>query len=234
MTANWPLKICICCGSELLVARNVLWTRLVQEWGLSDYEREYIDRQQGLECQKCGSNLRSMALALAIFQCFGHAGTFTDFIARFKNARIRILEVNEAGTLTQFLSRLPDHRIVKYPGVDMTRMPFADHSFDLVVHSDTLEHVKGPVTALSECYRVLAPGGYCAFTVPIIVDRLSRERTGLPPSFHGTPEEQPADYAVQTEYGSDAWRQLMLAGFQECRIISAEFPAALALVGKRW
>jgi ubiquinone/menaquinone biosynthesis C-methylase UbiE len=115
----------------------------------------------------------------------------------------------------------------------MMRMPYADGSYDLVVHSDTLEHVPEPITALAECYRVLAPGGFCAFTVPMIVDRLTRSRAGLPPSYHGNPDEQSPDFMVQTEYGCDAWKHLFLAGFQECRLMTPEFPSALALVGAR-
>jgi ubiquinone/menaquinone biosynthesis C-methylase UbiE len=121
----------------------------------------------------------------------------------------------------------------KFPQVDMMRMPYANGSYDLVVHSDTLEHVPQPITALAECYRVLAPGGFCAFTVPIIVDRMTRSRAGLPHSYHGGPNERLADFVVQTEYGCDAWKHLFLAGFQECRVMTPEFPSALALVGAR-
>ena len=113
-------------------------------------------------------------------------------------------------------------------------MPFSEQSFDLVVHSDTLEHVPEPTTALAECYRVLASGGYCVFTVPVIVGRMTRSRAGLPRSYHGSPEQHAADFAVETEYGCDAWTHLMQAGFQECRLITPEFPSALAFVGARW
>ena len=108
-----------------------------------------------------------------------------------------------------------------------------DCSYDLVVHSDTLEHVPQPVTALAECYRVLAPGGFCVFTIPMIIDRMTRSREGLPPSYHGDANQHSADFMVQTEYGADAWKYLILAGFQECRVIAAEFPSALAFIGAR-
>jgi SAM-dependent methyltransferase len=225
---------CLCCGSRDLVAEKILWEALIQEWQLSSYETEYINRQQGLRCRKCGSNLRSMALGLAICHCYGYSGTLVKFISERKFHHLRILEVNEAGSLTPFLSKLPGHRIGRYPELDMMRMPFEDGSFDLVVHSDTLEHISQPITALAECYRVLAPGGVCAFTIPVIVDRMTRTRAGLPLSYHGTSDQQAADLAVQTEYGCDAWKQLILAGFQECRLITPEFPSTLAFVGARW
>jgi SAM-dependent methyltransferase len=175
-----------------------------------------------------------MALALAICRSYGHSSVFKDFIRQFKNRELRVLELNEVGGLTQFLSELPKHHLAKYPQVDMMRMPYPDCSYDLVVHSDTLEHITNPVSALAECYRVLAPGGYCVFTIPVIVGRLTRSRAGLPQSYHGDSSQRAADFAVQTEYGCDAWQHLILAGFQECRLITPEFPSALAFVGARW
>ena len=233
MTAISPIRACACCGSGDLVANKVLWPALVDEWGLSEEEAHYIDRQQGLQCRACGSNLRTMALALAICRCYRYGGTFAKFAKKFTTRRLRVLELNGAGWLTQFLSKLPKHHLAKYPQVDMMQMPFRDCSYDLVLHSDTLEHVSQPVTALAECYRVLVPGGYCVFTVPVIVGRMTRSRAGLPPSYHGDASQRAGDLAVQTEYGCDAWKDLILAGFQECRLIAAEFPSALALVGTR-
>jgi len=233
VTATKPIETCTCCGSKDLVFRKILWDELAEAWELSASEREYIDRQQGLACGACGSNLRSMALALAICRCYGYGGTLAGFVAQKSNASLRVLEINEAGGLTQFLSKLPKHHIGRYPTLDMTQMPYPDRSYDLLVHSDTLEHVPRPVTALGECYRVLAPGGYCVYTVPIIVDRMTRSRAGLLQSYHGEANQRSADFLVQTEYGCDAWKHLFLAGFRECRIITPEFPAALALVGAR-
>jgi SAM-dependent methyltransferase len=233
VTETSQVTACTCCGSSDLVADKILWPALVEEWALSDPEAQYIDRQQGLRCRQCGSNLRTMALGLAICRCYGFSGIFTKFISEFKTRRLRVLELNEAGGLTQFLSKLPKHQLATYPQVDMTDMPYLDGSYDLVVHSDTLEHVSKPIEGLAECYRVLVPGGYCAFTIPIIVDRMTRARAGLPQSYHGMPNQCSADLLVQTEYGCDAWKHLILAGFRECRLITLEFPAALALVGAR-
>ena len=173
-----------------------------------------------------------MALAMAIMACFGHPGPFKEFIHSEVAKRLRVLEINEAGTLTQFLNELPNHVLVRHPEVNMTILPFEDMYFELVVHSDTLEHVQHPIRGLSECRRVLKPSGVCAFTIPIIVDRLTMSREGLPPSYHGSPSN-PEDCLVYTEYGADAWKHIILAGFSECRIFSLEYPASQALVGIR-
>jgi SAM-dependent methyltransferase len=110
-------------------------------------------------------------------------------------------------------------------------MPYPDESFDLVVHSDTLEHVLDPFRALSECRRVLRPTGALCFTVPVIVGRLTRSCTGRPPSFHGTPTTESEDLRVQTEFGADMWTWPLRAGFAAVTITTTEYPAALAVTG---
>ncbi|MBW4440328.1 MAG: methyltransferase domain-containing protein [Plectolyngbya sp. WJT66-NPBG17] len=221
---------CICCGASQLVFSPVLWSELIQEWQLQPHEVDYINRQQGYYCQVCHSNLRSMALARALMSGFQFSGLFTDFIQQAEIQRLKVLEVNEAGALSPYLASLPGHLIKTYPEIDMMALPFADASFDIVCHSDTLEHIPDPVVGLAECYRVLKPGGVLAFTVPIVVDRLTRSRQGLSNSYHGNSQEAQNDFLVHTEYGSDAWRQVILAGFQECRIIAIEYPSAFALL----
>jgi SAM-dependent methyltransferase len=223
---------CSCCGHRDLRLRRVLWPALIQEWELAPAEAAYIDRQQGLMCARCGSNLRTMALAHALLLHFDYAGVFSDFVASPAAASLSVLEINEAGMLTRFLKRLPRHTLIRYPESDMTKLTFADQSFDVVVHSDTLEHVPDPIAGLRECRRVLKLRGVCAYTVPIVVDRLTRSRKGLPPSYHGTPSN-PGDHLVHTEYGADAWKDPLFAGFSECRIIAREYPAGQALLAVR-
>jgi SAM-dependent methyltransferase len=223
---------CPCCGSTKTQEQSVLWKQLIDEWRLAPPEVAYIDRQQGFHCTGCEANLRSMTLASAIMTSCGFSGLFKEFIRSKQAASLRVLEINGACHLAQFLKALPNHVLIEYPQTDMMNLPFDDRTFDLVVHSDTLEHVPQPVRGLAECRRVLKPGGLCAFTVPIIVDRLTTSRAGLPPSYHGSPSN-PTDCLVHTEYGADAWKHLLLAGFQQCRIFALEYPASLALVGVR-
>ncbi|BAZ41266.1 type 11 methyltransferase [Calothrix sp. NIES-4101] len=223
------MMICNCCGSTHFQHQDVLWEELIVEWRISNYEVDYINQQQGYHCQNCHSNLRSNVLALSIMRSYSYQGLFQDFVKEKKKQDLQVLEVNEAGSLTQFLRQMPGHQLKMYPEVDMMNMSFADMTFDLVVHSDVLEHIKYPIRALSECYRILKPGGYCAFTVPMIIERLTNSRQGMPPSYHGSGDNK-EDYLVYTEYGSDAWKQVIQAGFQECRIFSINYPAAQALV----
>jgi SAM-dependent methyltransferase len=223
---------CVVCGATELRCVDVLPPELIEAWQLSPEESAYVNRQQGRHCAHCGSTLRCMALATAIMRLYRWEGRFADFVASPGAARLDVLEVNEAGGLTAFLARMPRRQLASFPAVDMRALPFADGSFDLVVHSDTLEHVPSPGGGLAECRRVLRDGGACAFTVPLVLDRLTRSRDGLPPSFHGAPGA-PDRYLVHTEFGSDAWRYVFAAGFAECRLVALEPPAAFAITAIR-
>jgi ubiquinone/menaquinone biosynthesis C-methylase UbiE len=50
---------------------------------------------------------------------------------------------------------------------NISRLPFASGSLDLVIASEVIEHLPDPQTAFSEIARVLAPRGILVLTVPI-------------------------------------------------------------------
>ena len=222
---------CVCCGHRELQQVDVLWKELTDTWQLSQHEIAYVNRQQGMHCPQCKTNLRAMALAKAFMSVRGFEGTFQGFLGAPAQQELKILEINGAGNLHQFLKSHPGHTLGEYPEVDITALPYADSSFDIVVHSDTLEHVEHPVRGLEECRRVLKRGGACIFTVPIIVDRMTISCAGRPPSYHGNTSMKNDDFLVRTEYGCDAWKDLVRAGFSDCRMFWLDYPAASALCG---
>lgn len=225
-----PLNMCLCCGSASLIETPVLWESLINGWELSAAETDYINRQQGLHCQRCKVRLRGMTLAYAMMKMDSYQGLFKDFIKTRWIKKKKILEINRADWLTQYLNQVPGHILCSYPEVDIQKLPYADNSFDIVVHSDTLEHVEDPLQAMRECQRVLKPNGFCAFTTPVVVDRLTRSRAGLSPSYHGTENQISEDYLVHTEFGADVWKLAFQAGFTEVCTYSLEYPAGLAFV----
>jgi SAM-dependent methyltransferase len=128
---------------------------------------------------------------------------------------MRVLKVNEAGQLTRHLATFGEHILGTCPEVDMQTLRFDSISFDLVIHSDTLEHVLDPVPVLRECRRVLKPGGACAFTVRMMVGRMTRSTANGLPTYHGHSRNRSEDLRVRTEFGADTWRSLAAAGFRE-------------------
>lgn len=51
---------------------------------------------------------------------------------------------------------------------DIHNMPIPDSTYDAIICSSVLEHVRDPLTAMKELYRILKPGGYIHFYVPSI------------------------------------------------------------------
>lgn len=224
------LRVCPVCGGETFKTESVLWAELISQWELSPDEVAYVDLQQGFQCTSCENNLRSMTLAAAVTATFGFKGSLENFFRT--DAAIRklvVLEINAAGSLSRFLRLLPKHVQHSFPEIDMQRMNFETGSIDLIIHSDTLEHVRDSRAALQECHRVLKPGGHLFYTIPVIVGRLTRTRAGLEPSYHGGPDTRRDDYVVQTEYGADFWCEIFEAGFRDARLTSLMFPASVAI-----
>jgi SAM-dependent methyltransferase len=224
------LKVCPVCGQNRFINQRVLWPELIKQWKLSPHEVSYINLQQGFCCASCKNNLRAMTLAAAVSSAFGFAGSFEDFCRSDPGIRqLTVIEINPAGNLSPFLQVLPKHSLHSFPQFDMQRMSFADQSIDLIIHSDTLEHVPDSKAALEESRRVLKPGGHLFYTVPIVIGRLTRTRRGLAPSYHGTTGANREDCIVQTEYGADFWSEIFEAGFREVSLTSLVFPASVAI-----
>ena len=94
--------------------------------------------------------------------------------ARLRGAHVVALdhsdvEVKEAvGALDSLLVDWPAARQVSGSGTvgDVTTLPFHDASFDRVIAAEVFEHLPVDRPAISECARVLRPGGVLALSVP--------------------------------------------------------------------
>lgn len=51
---------------------------------------------------------------------------------------------------------------------DLTKIGYADESFDAVTVRHVIEHVREPIRFLAECWRILKPGGHLVFITPNI------------------------------------------------------------------
>lgn len=220
---------CSICGCSTFQSRTVLWPELVAEWQLAEHERRYIDKQQGTSCTDCGASLRIVALGNAIRSIVGTQLPLRQAIEGGLFTGWRVLDCNGAEGISTVLSTLAGYQRADYPDYDLRNLPFEAGSFDLIVHSDTLEHVEHPVLALEECKRLLAPAGRVCFTVPIVVGRLTRDRSGLTASYHGDAVSAREDFIVRTEFGADAWTFVHQAGFSSLSLHQVDYPSAIAI-----
>ena len=246
---------CGTCGFEgRPLHRDVLWPGLVAEWELTPPWHRWMDEREGSRCAWCGSSLRSGQLAAAIVSAVNRrcGSAATRLAALFRDPRARALaiaEVNSAGNLHRYLARCPGLRYSEFgsrsahvPSQDLMNLSYPDASFDLVITSDTLEHVPDIDRALRETLRVLRPGGTHLFTVPVVWDRATRQRARLegsvlthllPPSHHGAPAEGKSDFLVFYEFGADFVDRCRSAGFEIELLRHEDNPAVVTFVARK-
>jgi hypothetical protein len=99
----------------------------------------------------------------------------------------------------------------RYDGVehmDVTKLPIADASVDIVICAHVLEHVPDDRKGMREIYRVLAPEGFALLQVPISYE-LPQTLEGL----SGDPETLYGQKDHVRIYGQDYPERLREAGF---------------------
>lgn len=223
--------VCDACGGfSPFEFKQIINDRLNKEWGLDETERLSFSSRESRFCAFCGCSYRNRTLARAI-------GLWAKSVDKFMPLQqlvegkyldqFKIAEINSAGNLHQFLKDIPNLRYSEYESSDpqiahqdLTSLTYKNDDLDLVITSDTLEHVPDPQRALKEIYRVLKPGGAHIFTVPLRYNKKSVTRAKLREgkqvnilsrSYHGSNEP---DYLVYTEFGIDFIDMLIENGFE--------------------
>jgi hypothetical protein len=226
--------------SLMLYRRRVIPPRLAELWELTPKVAEAFARKESCDCAHCGAKLRARRLAQALLRSYpGHDGRESRSIRSWVlDERIRamqIAEINRVDGLHDQLSQLPrasysDYTPGEAPGAfvngvqseDLTRLTYDDEQFDLVITSESLEHVPDLSKALGEIFRVLKPGGRHLFTIPQVPGVLktfarARLREDGSVEHLATPICHPGGdvgYPVFTEFGADFPTLLEQAGFQ--------------------
>jgi SAM-dependent methyltransferase len=240
--AHARIETCDVCGGcqLMLYRRRIIPRRLVELWGLSPALADALARKESCFCSRCGANLRARRMARALCSLYpvDSPPAPTRSLARWvecpESRALRVAEINRIDGLHGPLLRLPglsssDFHPGAGPGLiadgvrseDLTRLTYPDASFDLVLTSETLEHVPDLTAALAEIRRVLVPGGRHIFTIPLL--------PGVPATFarsvvlaDGSIEDRvprichpggDVGYPVFTEFGADFPEVLAREGF---------------------
>lgn len=229
-------EVCPACGKATdIVMRGVLWPELVLQWELNPAWANWIDQREGLRCACCRSNLRSRQLAqsivIAMNSCLGtNSKTLAELVSNTKFQKLKVAEINAAGDLHPILKPLPLLRYSEFgstnpdiPSENLLNLSYPDHSFDLAITSDVLEHVPDVERALSEIRRVLKPNGLHIFSVPLVWNKAHSRRRAeiingalthwLPASHHGAVGQGKNDFLVFNEFGRDFVQLCEKTGF---------------------
>jgi len=227
---------CRVCGALLVyVYRPVLSKKLINEWNLTAEWEVLFNRRDGEICISCGGSIRGRQIGGALVHWINRTlgVDFQDAQTAFRDAKVqslKIAEINSCGGVHKILNRLPNVSCSEFESQDrsirhedLLGLSYKDDSFDIVLHSDTLEHVPDIDRALSEIWRVLKPGGAMIFSIPIVRDgRATLVRAKLhngeikqfsPPSFHGGSYQATSQYLVCYEFGEDFLDLLKRGGF---------------------
>jgi SAM-dependent methyltransferase len=249
---------CSVCGKDTVFVFN--------SWVIPDEMRAAWDqsvsvaytRRESLFCRSCCSSLRVRGFAEVLLSLYGFgAKSVAELVRQEQFQRLEVAEINtigSTGSLHSFLERLPRLAFSQYRSTDrlgevidgvrnedVCQLTYSDESFDLVLSSDTLEHVPDFRAALRETRRVLRPGGRHVFTVPVVASReISEPRAEidgdgavvhlLPPLYHGrgaglyryVPVGD--DLLTFTEFGRDLASHMQEAGFEPEVLRGADDP----------
>ena len=203
-----------------------------------DFVRSNRAIRETYRCQTCHASLREREQAQAILNCYIDLGadTLAELAAVEGFRNLHIYEPGTSGPFRKLFKTLPNYYQSDYyeeadrskanadlPHQSLEDLSYPDESFDLVVTSDILEHVRKPMVAFAEIFRVLKPSGYHVFTVPMQdplpskslarVDTTSNEADVfiLPEHYHGNGKGGRS--LVYTDFGRDILDMLAEVGF---------------------
>ena len=194
---------------------------------VGDLRHEERSIRESYRCKACKASLRYREQARLILAHFSRNGS-KHLAELVKEPEFRSLKIYEPGLIGPFrkhLQKLPGYRASYFwkdvelgefrEGVqcqDLMNLTYENNTFDLVLSSDIFEHVRKPFIGFREVDRVLKPGGFHIFSIPLVNPMPSRtifrvDTSGpedvhvLPAHYHGAPLGGKS--LVYTDFGVD-------------------------------
>ena len=198
--------------------------------------REEQSIRETYRCGGCGASLRYREQARLILNHFSREGSerLADLAAESEFQNLKIYEPGLIGPFRKFFQKLPHYHTSYFwddvvPGEsregvqcqDLMHLTYEDDSFDLVLSSDIFEHVRKPFIGFKEVNRVLKPGGFHIFSIPLQCPMRSTtvfrvDTSGpedvfvLPKHYHSAPKGGKS--LVYTDFGEDMTRIMVADG----------------------
>ena len=212
-----PAGYCYVCGNDgSWQPAQIINDELANTWSIGSDLRTAFDARESMFCSRCGCSFRLRQLAECLTYIYGEE-SLEKLVMKKTFSSMKIAEINSCGKLHDVFKKLPFLSYSEYGSrdksvraEDLSKLTYKDKTFDLVLTSDTLEHVPNIEKALKEIRRVLKTGGRHVFTVPIIWSRKTNSRKDQVPSYHGAGEP---DYLVFNELGYDMINMIKKCGF---------------------
>ena len=223
---------CSACGKRSrFTYKPIINEKLAKEWQLNNRLRKAFSLRESMSCGFCASSARSRAQAAAMLEVIdAKEKSLKSAIDNKRFDNLVVAEINSCGFLHEFLDSIPHLFYSEYKPKnkkishqDLMNLKYNNNTFDIILTSETLEHIPEPEKALREIWRTLKPGGWHIFTVPLIIDRKTKERVSVErgkvinkfePSYHGCGKFE-SDFLVCREYGSDFFNLLKKEGFHQ-------------------
>ncbi len=193
--------------------------------------------REGYRCIHCKASLRHRGQAAAIVKCFSKQNSFSiEELCKEQNFKFcSIYEPGIIGSFRSYFKDLPSYKQSYYwedveegefvDGIqcqNLENLTYEEDKFDLIITSDIMEHVRHPWLAFREIFRILKPGGYHIFTIPVQHPLQARtiyrvDVSGdkdihlLEPRYHIAGDGSQS--LVYTEFGNDIFENLKTIGF---------------------
>ena len=183
----------------------------------------------GIRCPKCRASAIHMSLGFIVARLNLDLASMSVFEMSSRGSFVNFLKKNcLALELSEYWPDLP--RGSERDGIscqNVEQLTFRDGSFDLCTSTEVFEHVSDDTRGFSEIHRVLKPGGWLVFSVPLkggstlkraeIIDgELVHHVT--PPEYHDDLLSGPKTVLAYRTYGTDIVEKLKNVGFRIAEI----------------
>lgn len=193
--------------------------------------------REGYQCEKCKASLRYRGQAESVLKSFAYNQglNLSDLVELVAFKKLHIYEPGVTGPFRKLFNSFENYKNSFYwdnvtlgqkkdniECQSLEKLTYKENQFDLVLSSDILEHVRRPWVAFAEIFRVLKPGGFHVFTIPVHlpmkslttfrVDTTTSEDIHIDePHYHGNGIGGRS--LVYTDFGADIVNQLEKIGF---------------------